>query len=632
VKKLSEEEKQNVWLELFLQESSIKDVVIVTGNIQDEYLEYGIDKYLDINQFLAKKMLIKGFKCVGFWNKCNGLKFPSKEIETIFRRLINSVPLENKTKKSTEVVKEVEYETGDTDLKEEVKDSFKDEEGLGRLLKIYSKLRKEFSIALIFDWTDFWTSDAQHLRPDEQSFFNEFTSTINSFLFNELTVQDYERPNSTLIFLTRQLGIIPPILYSNNARAKIITIPLPERKERREFMDRQYNAFKFDRNANIQNKTSPKRTDYLDLFADQTDGLRIVDLEKLLLLSNHLQENLPLEKLINLYKFGKKKSPWEDLSEDRLLEIEEILKRRVIGQDDAIHKVATTIVRAFMGLSGIQHSESRTKPKGVLFFAGPTGVGKTELAKTTAEFLFRDEKTCIRFDMSEYMHEHSDQRLIGAPPGYVGFEDGGQLTNAVMAKPFCVLLFDEIEKAHPRILDIFLQVLEDGRLTDGRGQTVSFSETIIIFTSNLGTTEALKTEVEEKDKKKAFLKAIRDHFFEKIRRPELLNRIGENIVIFNSIQDPEFRLRIIQNKIEGLVRDIKARYNVKFDISPEVLNFLRDKADIEYGGRGLINVLESYILDPLGWFLFKYRRQLKEGRLIRAHIKNEKIEYTITEV
>lgn len=622
---MSEKENGNLWLELILQESAIKDIVIITGNIQDEYLnQKKEDKYLDLNNYLSNELILKGFKYVAFWNKCTGLTFPSKRMANTFKRLIKSTPHSNE---SEGIIEEEDYDLDDSDLKDEadLENSYKD---INNLLEIYSKIREDYSIALIFDWTDFWTTDPQRLRPEEQDFFLNFCTTINSQLFDSINTSDYERPSSSLILLSRQLGLIPPILYSNNSRAKIITIPLPDRNLRKKFMERNYNFFKFNRKSPLANKINPKRSDYTDLFTDQTDGLRIIDMQKIMLLSNHLEDNLPLEKLINLYKFGKKKSPWEDLSEDRLIEIEEILKKRVIGQDQAIHKVATTVIRAYMGLSGIQHSESRTKPKGVLFFAGPTGVGKTELAKATAEFLFRDESTCIRFDMSEYMHEHSDQRLIGAPPGYVGFEDGGQLTNAVMEKPFSVLLFDEIEKAHPRILDIFLQVLEDGRLTDGRGQTTSFSETIIIFTSNLGSSEALKVK-EMSNRKKTYILAIREHFFDVLRRPELLNRIGENIIIFNSLQDPEFRIRIIKNKLKTLKHELKSRYGAELDITNDVLVHLRDKADVEYGGRGLINVIESLLLDPLAWYLFKFRRQLREGILIRAHFSEKKITFSI---
>lgn len=198
---------------------------------------------------------------------------------------------------------------------------------------------------------------------------------------------------------------------------------------------------------------------------DALDGFTLREIAQIMKLSRQLNdEPMSFEKLINLFKYGEKVSPWEELSREKLLQIEERLGERVKGQDAAIAKVKDVIIRAYTGFSGLQHSSKQRKPKGTLFFVGPTGVGKTELAKSLAEFVFGDESACIRFDMSEYNHEHSDQRLVGAPPGYVGYEAGGQLTNAVKAKPFCVLLFDEIEKAHGKILDKFLQILEDGRL------------------------------------------------------------------------------------------------------------------------------------------------------------------------
>ena len=165
--------------------------------------------------------------------------------------------------------------------------------------------------------------------------------------------------------------------------------------------------------------------------------------------------------------------------------IAKVLGQEVLGQDRAVASVVDIILRATTGLSGIQHS-SRTIPRGVMLFAGPTGVGKTELAKTMAREIFGSEEAMIRFDMSEYSQSHSDQRLLGAPPGYVGYDAGGELTNAIKSKPFSILLFDEIEKANPNILDKFLQILDDGRMTDSRGETVYFTECLIVFTSNIG--------------------------------------------------------------------------------------------------------------------------------------------------
>jgi ATP-dependent Clp protease ATP-binding subunit ClpC len=229
-----------------------------------------------------------------------------------------------------------------------------------------------------------------------------------------------------------------------------------------------------------------------------------------------------------------------ELTQDKLSGIDAFLKSKVIGQDYVVDKVVSVIKRAALGLSGIASSELQTKPKGTLFFVGPTGVGKTEMAKAITKFLFGDENNLIRFDMSEYGTENADQKLIGAPPGYVGFEGGGQLTNAVKAKPFSVVLFDEIEKANPKIFDKFLQILEDGRLTDNTGKTVSFSETIIIFTSNIGAA-VVNPDDDEESVRRNFISKVQEYFSNELNRPEILGRIGNNIVPFAFIKNAELQ-------------------------------------------------------------------------------------------
>src|SRR4051794_39278696 len=209
------------------------------------------------------------------------------------------------------------------------------------------------------------------------------------------------------------------------------------------------------------------------------------------------------------------------------------------GQDHAVVHVLDIIKRA---VTGVGANRRGGRPRGVAFLAGPTGVGKTELAKTVTSLLFNDESSYIRFDMSEFSAEHADQRLIGAPPGYVGYDAGGELTNAIREKPFSVVLFDEVEKAHPLILDKFLQVLDDGVLTSGRGERVYFSEALIVFTSNLGIhrTDASGDKIANVTPEQPFEEVrrkvraeIKTHFKMVLNRPELLNRIGENIIVFD---------------------------------------------------------------------------------------------------
>src|SRR5207244_1938143 len=207
----------------------------------------------------------------------------------------------------------------------------------------------------------------------------------------------------------------------------------------------------------------------------------------------------------------------------KLLKMEERLHQRVIGQDEAINAVSNAIRRARAGL------QDPHRPLGSFIFLGPTGVGKTELARALAEFLFDDEQAMTRIDMSEYMEKHAVARLVGAPPGYVGYEEGGQLTEAVRRRPYAVILFDEIEKAHPDVFNILLQLLEDGRLTDGQGRTVDFRNTVVIMTSNLGSHILQDPNLTEADKETAVLEAVRPNF-----RPEFLNRV-DDVIIFKPL-------------------------------------------------------------------------------------------------
>lgn len=413
--------------------------------------------------------------------------------------------------------------------------------------------------------------------------------------------------------------MIPPAFYLRNPLVSLINVPLPTRMERECFLRDNQTLLRVSENLD------DKRV--RDDLVDNLDGFSTKEIFQIMKLSRQVEDDLTCEKLVNLYKYGEKVSPWEELSEDKLCKLEERLSARVKGQAEAIEKVRDVIIRAYTGFSGLQHSSKQKKPKGTLFFVGPTGVGKTELAKSLAEFIFGDENACIRFDMSEYNHEQSDQRLVGAPPGYVGYEAGGQLTNAVKEKPFCVILFDEIEKAHGRILDKFLQILEDGRLTDGKGETVSFSETIIIFTSNIGAA-AIDPKEDCEEIRKKFIKEVENHFVKELHRPELLNRIGDNIVSFNFILDPNVFTSIAKAKFLVIKNFVEEKYNAKlmFENEEESFCFIASRVEKSNGGRGLLNTIETMIVNPLSRWIFDRMGKI-EGRTIKIKLSKPYFEF-----
>ena len=272
----------------------------------------------------------------------------------------------------------------------------------------------------------------------------------------------------------------------------------------------------------------------------------------------------------------------------KYLQLEEVLHNRVIGQEEAVTVVSDAIRRNRAGLN------DPNRPLGSFMFIGPTGVGKTELAKTLADFLFNDEKALTRIDMSEYMEKFSVTRLIGAPPGYVGYDEGGQLTEAVRRRPYSVVLFDEIEKAHPDVFNVLLQVLDDGRLTDGQGRVVDFKNTIIIMTSNLGSDLILDADTKEKNDA---LKANIDSLLKKTFRPEFLNRIDE-IVMFNRLSKDNIKgiVKIQLEKVASRLSD--RRIKLKFD--DKAVDFISDVGyDPSFGARPVKRAIQTYVENPL---------------------------------
>jgi ATP-dependent Clp protease ATP-binding subunit ClpB len=271
--------------------------------------------------------------------------------------------------------------------------------------------------------------------------------------------------------------------------------------------------------------------------------------------------------------------------------MEERLGERVIGQREAIRAVSNAVRRARAGL------QDENRPIGSFIFLGPTGVGKTELSRALAEFLFDDENAMIRLDMSEYMEKHTVARLIGAPPGYVGYEEGGQLSEAVRRKPYCVVLFDEIEKAHPDVFNVLLQVLDDGRITDGQGRTVDFKNTVIIMTSNIGSQFIVDTS-DRAERNRRVMEALRNHF-----RPEFLNRVDE-IIIFDRLTEKELT-KIVDIQLARVLQRLQQQ-QLELTLSDAARRLLAEEGyDPVYGARPLKRVVQRRLLDPLSLALLE---------------------------
>ena len=430
-----------------------------------------------------------------------------------------------------------------------------------------------------------------------------------NLLFASLNAARIANDFNTLIMIVEKFNDLPAWFFYNNPNVRTISIPNPDKDIRTIFIDKEYLEFRSD----------PALDKVKDKFIDVTDGLKHRELKELRNLYQRLIAKKPDTELldaVSIYKYGIIENMWHSIDKEKIAGLEELLKQRVMGQDQAVSKTVNIVKRAVSGLSGLQHSSGQNKPRGVLFFAGPTGTGKTELTKALSEQLFGDENNCIRFDMSEFSESHAAQKLFGAPPGYVGYEAGGQLTNAIKERPFSILLFDEIEKAHPSIMDKFLQILEDGRMTDGQGNTVYFSETLIIFTSNLGITRqytdsagrehreqlVFPSESYEEIQPKV-LSAIKDHF-----KPEVLNRIGNNVIVYDFIR-PEAAKAIVRGQVKKIGSRILKQNKITVNVTDALLEHFytlagRDEV-LEMGGRGIGNLMEEQFINPLAEYIFE---------------------------
>ncbi len=587
------------------REIGIKKSLIIDGNVGDVYLnEKNI--IVNIKEYLNEILKELGYDDIIYWDRVDGASGDLSNLDII---------------DDEEVAGEAYFDQADNEVSHAQTGMFKEPaEMFNVVLKNLTNPKRK--IAFVLNWSEYLFDNAGQQIAGE----NLNNLTVLGKALKDKKVEYYQQDvnESTVIFITNKLAMFPLAYYQGNPEVSTITIGRPDRLEREKMMEKIEDSFNVRVPNNVSLMASNNKVEYVDMLDDFTNR-EIIQLSKL----SRKEPKMTFDKLFYLFKYGEKDNPWEKIDYDALKNIKKILGERVVGQEEAIEKVEKTIVKAYMGLSGIHKSSSRSTPKGIFFFVGPTGVGKTELSKSIAKFLFGDEQACIRFDMSEYATENSDQKLIGAPPGYVGYEEGGQLTNAVKEKPCSVILFDEIEKAakpNPRILDIFLQILEDGRLTDSKGETVYFSDTIIIFTSNLGASQVMESSNHD-EVAKQFIDIVKEYFDNEIRRPEILGRIGyNNIVPFNFITDREFLNKIAASKLKPIKNGIFEKHRLHLDFADEVkfVHYLTSKADTSKGAREVLNAINDHLLNPLAMFMFKEKQNLPMFRGGRIVVKLDK--------
>lgn len=578
------------------------NIFIISGNINDRFVyPDNNNQIMSLPDYLERVFIDMGYECVSIYDNIAGFSGKTASLSKLAAITgaavddLNSIPFQ-----------------------------YTDPERINACCAVKKVLSQNgISSAMIMDHASRYIPDPNSQRMEDINSFHILMQAGRSG--SGAPLKNGTPAHNLLIMIVDKENDLPAWFYMNNPTIRRISIDRLSYDERLEY----FNSGKFSNMFDPQVYAADmlqytNKSDELDKIRNKmalmTEGLmfsEIITIAQLCRINRfHISE---FHKAVDLFRYGiTDENPWDRMSRSTVSRVERELMKNIIGQDPAVSHTMDVIKRIVSGMSNL-NSGNTNKPRGILFFAGPTGTGKTATAKLIAENLFQSKDSLVTFDMSEYSSENADQRLLGAPPGYVGYEAGGQLTNAVSRNPFSIFLFDEIEKADSRIMDKFLQILGEGRLTDGQGRTVYFNESIIVFTSNLGVyvpdpnditgqtkIPAFSTEDSYETIRSKVTRAIESYFTTKLGRPELLNRIGDNIVVFNFIEDRNIR-KILNLKIGNISDSMLKSRNIAIIVEESAKDQLMELCRTtckNKGGRGIENVIESALINPLARYIY----------------------------
>lgn len=627
------------WIQEFEKHLYRRQSLILYSNIHDQFLWQG--NYQGMTEFLNAYFLNQGFELVVRYDPIDGFNFPQQSMRQIFDELAKqqlSIGLEhlgnssNSASTATSDPMQPPSRANPGAVVQRLTGNYLSPEvAFSQLRTVISQ--PQTSTVAIIDLGDMLTADPESYQASERHLLMLLKKcTLEASILRSGLLLGYR---NTLVLLASDLSRVPAWFYTSNPFVALVQVTRPNKEERQQFILRFGQQGFCGGNQINTIPSAVGQPSELELAAEEfaalTEGFQTMDLEAIRHTS--WREGFSLNpktvlRLVDFYKFGQRDEPFEKISADKIAYAAEQLSKSVIGQPRAIEAVTSLLTSAKVGISLSNVSGRNNKPKGIFFFVGPTGVGKTELAKTLTQLIFGDEQAFARFDMSEYQEEHAAEKLAGSPPGFVGYEEGGQLTNRIQERPYSILLFDEIEKAHPKVLDKFLQILEDGRLTDGKGQTVYFNQTIIIFTSNIGASDltdartgniirnGIMTEVQKQGVnyftytavESHFRSEVHWHFTSRIGRAELLNRLGDGIVVFDLLR-PEFVWKIGEKFLQQLAASAWDKYQLLLLFHTSVLEIIsikmQESDNLLFGGRRIKTLLESLIERPLNLWIFE---------------------------